>query len=107
MDIEKFKEQSSGIMKNGMEATKKMDGEVKEFSGKIPQYILDSTDLILYSSIMSLPPQMMMSVTKMLCTHCDHLYMVGFLHGKEVGKEEGMEEMSNYFINADADNLKN
>lgn len=92
MDIEKFKEQSSDIMKNGIEATKKMDAESATFVGKIPEYVLDSTDLILYTSIMTLPPTVMARISKMLLAHCDHLYMVGFLHGMEKGRVEQGEE---------------
>lgn len=99
------------LIKNGTEATKRMDNEVVEFTGKIPQYIMDSTDLIVYSTIISVNPIAMEQISKLLMVHCDHLYKLGFLHGKEVGKEEwitkGMNDMAHYIMNENADILKN
>lgn len=86
------------IMKKGLEATKKIDDESRKFDGKIPQYVMDSTDLILYTSVMTLPPTVMAKISKMLIAHCDHLYMVGFLHGKENGIEQGREAGINYMM---------
>jgi len=95
------------MIKKGTEATAKMDDEVKNCTIKLPSYVLDSSEVVIYSTIINIDPIMMEKLTKLLMAHCNNLYRIGFLHGKEVGKEEGMEEMSNYFINADADNLKN